>query len=46
MKLITIEKIYRCLKDESPEIVVDEKIITDAQKPIRKMIEISKKIGL
>jgi quinolinate synthase len=46
MKLITIEKIYRCLKDESPEIVVDEKIIMDAQKPIRRMIEISKKLGL
>lgn len=46
MKLITLEKIYKCLRDEDPEILVDEKIIIDAQKPIRRMIEISAKLGL
>jgi quinolinate synthase len=46
MKLITIEKIYRCLKNENPEIFVDDKILIDAQKPIKRMMEISKKFGL
>lgn len=46
MKLITMEKIYNCLKNEKPEIYVDSKIIIDAQKPIRRMLEISEKSGL
>ena len=46
MKLITIEKIYKCLKDENPEIFIDSEIINKAQKPIKRMIEISEKAGL
>ena len=46
MKLITIEKIYNCLKNERPEIILDKEIIFNAGKPIRKMMEISKKLGL
>jgi quinolinate synthase len=46
MKLITIEKIYNCLKNEKPEINLDEKIIINAGKPIRRMMEISEKLGL
>jgi quinolinate synthase len=46
MKLITIEKIYKCLKNEEPEILVPEKILKKAQKPIRRMLEISSKLGL
>jgi quinolinate synthase len=46
MKLITMEKIYRCLKDEKPEIFVDSKILVAAQKPIKRMLEISEKYGL
>ncbi len=46
MKLITMEKIYRCLKDEDPEITVHEGIIRKAQRPIKRMLEISAKIGL
>ena len=46
MKLITMEKIYWCLRNETPEIFVDSNIIADAQKPIRRMLEISKKLGL
>jgi len=46
MKLITIEKIYNCLKNEKPEIFIDKNIIKDAAKPIKRMIEISKKLGL
>lgn len=42
MKLITVEKIYKCLRDEDPEIIMDEKLIRDARKPIKRMMEISK----
>jgi quinolinate synthase len=45
MKLITIEKIYNCLKNEKPEIKVNEKLIIAAQKPIKRMLEISGKTG-
>jgi len=46
MKLNTMAKLYNCLKNESPEIIIDEKIIKKAVKPIRKMLEISEKLGL
>ncbi len=46
MKLITIEKIYNCILNEKPEIFVDKDTLIKAQKPIRRMIEISEKLGL
>lgn len=46
MKLITMEKIYRCLKNEEPEIFIDNDILIKAQKPIKRMMEISAKLGL
>jgi len=46
MKLITMKKIYNCLKDERPEIFVDAEIINAARKPIKRMMEISEKLGL
>ena len=46
MKLITIEKIFKCLRDEEPEMVIDQKLLIKAQKPIRRMMEISEKLGL
>jgi quinolinate synthase len=46
MKLITIEKIYKCLQNEEPEINLDKEIIINAGKPIRRMLEISEKLGL
>lgn len=46
MKLITAGKIYNCLKYEEPEIFVDEDILLKAQKPIRRMMEISSRLGL
>jgi quinolinate synthase len=46
MKLITLEKIYRCLLEEKPEIKVREEILSRARKPIQKMMEISEKLGL
>ena len=46
MKLITIEKIYNCLKNEIPEILIEKDILLKAQKPIKRMMEISEKLGL
>jgi quinolinate synthase len=41
MKLITIKKIYSCIKDEIPEIVIDSDVISRAQTPIKRMLEFS-----
>jgi len=46
MKLITLEKIVNCLKNEAPEIWLDREVLFKAQKPIRRMMEISEKLGL
>ena len=46
MKLITMEKIYKCLRDEKPEIIIDSDILKKARKPIIRMMEISEKLGL
>ena len=42
MRLNTLEKIYRCLLTEQPEITVDEDIREKAVKPIERMLELSK----
>ena len=46
MRLNTLEKLYDCLKNESPVIKVDAEIAEKAVKPIKKMLEISAKLGL
>jgi quinolinate synthase len=46
MKLITVKKIYECLLNEKPEIILEEDIILRAVKPIRRMLEISARLGL
>ena len=46
MKLITLEKIAKCLKNEYPEIILDRELLIKAQKPIVRMMEISTKLGL
>lgn len=46
MRLNTLEKLYNCLKYECPEIEVDPVVAEKAVKPIRKMLEISEKLGL
>jgi quinolinate synthase len=46
MKLITLEKIYKSLKFEEPEVTVDPSIIDRAAVPIKRMLEISAKLGL
>lgn len=46
MKLNTLEKIYNALKYEEPELLMEESIRLKAEKPIRRMLDISAKIGL
>jgi len=46
MKLNTLEKLYNCLKNETPEIFVSEEVQKKAVRPIRKMLEISERLGL
>jgi quinolinate synthase len=46
MKMNTLEKLYKALLTESPEIIVDQDLAEKARKPIDRMLEISKKAGL
>lgn len=46
MRLNTLEKVYNCLKYESPEIKIDEELCKKAVKPINRMLDISKELGL
>jgi quinolinate synthase len=46
MKMNTLDKLYKALLTESPEIKVDEDLAEKARKPIDRMLEISKKAGL
>ncbi len=46
MKLNTMEKLYLCMKNERPEIILPADVITKAELPIRRMLEISKKLNL
>jgi quinolinate synthase len=42
MRLNTLEKLFRCLRDESPEVTVPEDIAKKALVPVLKMLTISK----
>lgn len=42
MKLVTLEKIYVALRDETPEVVLDEEVRRRAEGSIRTMLELSK----
>lgn len=41
MKMNTLEKLYRCLQQESPEIIISEELRNQALKPIKRMLELS-----
>jgi quinolinate synthase len=41
MKLNTLEKLYRCLLNESPEVKMDKKLMDGARIPIERMFELS-----
>ena len=46
MKLNTLEKLYLCMKYETPEITMNEDLRIAAKKPIERMLEISARYGL
>ena len=41
MKVNTLEKLYQCLKDESPEVLLDNEIIEKALLPIQRMLALN-----
>ncbi|MPN44180.1 hypothetical protein SDC9_191741 [bioreactor metagenome] len=41
-----MEKLYNCLKYEFPEIEVDSEVAKKAVLPIKRMLDISEKLGL
>src|ERR1035437_8733995 len=41
MRLNTLEKLYNCLLNETPEITIDEEVRVKAVKPILRMLELS-----
>lgn len=46
MKLNTMEKLYLAMKNESPNIELSNDVIDRAKKPIIRMLDISKELGL
>lgn len=46
MRLNTLEKLYNCLRFEFPELEVDPQVAKEAVKPIRRMLDLSEKLGL
>lgn len=46
MKLNTLEKVYNCLKYETPEIILSDELIDKSKLPIIRMLELSEKLGL
>ncbi|MDD4640470.1 MAG: quinolinate synthase NadA [Bacteroidales bacterium] len=44
MRMHTLEKLYRCLRDELPEVLVDESLRQKALKSIQRMLDISASI--
>ena len=46
MKINTLEKLYLCLKNETPEIIIEEELRKKAVKPIKLMLKISEQYGL
>ena len=43
MKLVTPEKIYTCLRDETPEVVIPEEIRKQALGSLRAMLDLKKR---
>ena len=46
MKLITIEKIYKCLLNEDPQIFINEGLMDQARIPIKRMLDMSSKLNI
>lgn len=46
MRLNTMKKLYNCLKYELPEVTMDEELRKKAEVPIRRMLDLSKKLKI
>jgi quinolinate synthase len=46
MKLNTLDKLYNCLRDEQPEILMSSEMIEAAKRPIVRMLDMSKQLGI
>ena len=46
MKQNTLEKLYACLRDETPEIIMDAEVIEKAKTPILRMLDMSRQLGI
>ena len=46
MKMNTLEKLYRCLRDEQPEILLDAEMIERSRRPIVRMLDMSRELGI
>lgn len=46
MKMNTLQKLYLCMKNEHPQIHLSEDVIEKAKRPIERMLEISRNLGL
>lgn len=45
MKMNTMEKLYLCMRDQSPELVLSPELLVAARKPLDRMLEMSKAIA-
>lgn len=46
MKMNTMQKLYLCMKNEQPQIHLSDEVIEKARRPIERMLDISKSLGL
>ncbi len=46
MKMNTLQKLYLCMKNEQPQIHLTDDVIEKARRPIERMLEISRSLGL
>ncbi|HEU5048385.1 MAG TPA: quinolinate synthase NadA [Rickettsiales bacterium] len=44
MKLNTMEKLYECMKNRSPELLLSPEMIASARRPLERMLEMSQKL--
>lgn len=45
MKLNTMEKLYLCMRDQTPELMLSPELIVAARKPLDRMLELSRSIA-
>lgn len=45
MKMNTMEKLYLCMRDQTPELTLSPELIVAAKKPLDRMLEMSKNIA-